>query len=165
MHVVSGPPFLLKSSFPLRLPIMFFDRDKEKEYFPSYAEEREPPSDGVWQVVLSDIPLFKKSKKGTVYLNWPIKIVADSIGNIFDNYKLTDWMLFFQDQNELANLILNDFKLDEANARRILTVYLGATFLDGKEPIQLLNPTHDDLFVELSTGFTPAYRTIKRVYL
>jgi hypothetical protein len=144
---------------------MFFDRDKEKELFPSFTEEQDPPQDGLWEVILTDIPLFKKSKKGTVYLNWPIKIVRDSEGNIFDNYKLIDWMLFFQDQNELADLLLNDLKVDESNARNILTILLRATFLDGKEPVQLTNVAHDPIFVELSPGFSPAYRTIKRKYL
>lgn len=140
---------------------MFFDRNNEKQFQPTFAPDNEPPLSGLWYVRLTQICVFKKSKKGTIYLSWPVEITHTSDEELISGYREIEWMLFFEDDQGLLEILMNQFGLDKPSLEKILSVYFSGSFVDGKEPVVLQDYTHKPLLVEISPGFTPNHRSLR----
>lgn len=141
---------------------MFFNRDNELYLKPTFGLDSEPPLSGQWYIRLTHIATFKKSKKGTLYLSWPVEITANAEEEIVSGYQEIEWMLFFKTEEELLDLLMDQLGLDKASVEQVLLVYYGGTFIDGKEPIVLPEGyTHKDLLVEITPGFTEKHRNLR----
>lgn len=141
---------------------MFFDRSRELLFKPTFEADSEPPLNGLWFVRLTTIAVFKKSKKGSLYLSWPVEIVQNEAEEKVEGYREIEWMLFFQDEVELLEILEDRFGLSKETQKTFLEVYFGGSFVDGKEPVVLPQGySHKPLLVEITPGFTPKHRNLR----
>lgn len=141
---------------------LFFNRDHEPILKPGFGLDSEPPRSGQFYIRLTPIATFKKSKKGTLYLSWPVELIGDAEGAPISGYQEVEWMLFFSSEEELLDLLVDKLKLDKPSLEHILMVYYGGTFIDGKEPIVLPEGyTHCNLLVDITPGFTDKHRNLR----